>query len=245
MSKIYIIRGVHVMLDADLADIYGYSTKRFNEQVKNNIERFDEEERFQLTENEYKILRSKNSTSSWGGTRYLPYVFTEEGIYMLMTVLKGELAVSQSKKLIKLFKRMKDFIVQLQNVLPSSEVKALSIQTLTNTEDIRQIKQQMNDLTIVIKDFTDPNLKKDYLFYNGQTVEADLAYAEIYFYAKNTIHIIDNYIGLKTLVLVKNLRRDLSRPLYFHRLRNQKRKDFPLWRFVERRWQTGYLHQSG
>lgn len=164
MSKIYIIRGVHVMLDADLADIYGYSTKRFNEQVKNNIERFDEEERFQLTENEYKILRSKNSTSSWGGTRYLPYVFTEEGIYMLMTVLKGELAVSQSKKLIKLFKRMKDFIVQLQNVLPSSEVKALSIQTLTNTEDIRQIKQQMNDLTIVIKDFTDPNIKKDYLF---------------------------------------------------------------------------------
>ena len=205
MSKIYIIRGVHVMLDADLADIYGYSTKRFNEQVKNNIERFDEEERFQLTENEYKILRSKNSTSSWGGTRYLPYVFTEEGIYMLMTVLKGELAVSQSKKLIKLFKRMKDFIVQLQNVLPSSEVKALSIQTLTNTEDIRQIKQQMNDLTIVIKDFTDPNLKKDYLFYNGQTVEADLAYAEIYFYAKNTIHIIDNYIGLKTLVLLKNV----------------------------------------
>ena len=122
-----------------------------------------------------------------------------------MTVLKGELAVSQSKKLIKLFKRMKDFIVQLQNVLPSSEVKALSIQTLTNTEDIRQIKQQMNDLTIVIKDFTDPNIKKDYLFYNGQTLEADLAYAEIYSYAKNTIHIIDNYIGLKTLVLLKDV----------------------------------------
>lgn len=205
MSKIYIIRDVQVMLDADLAEIYGYSTKRFNEQVKNNIERFDEEERFQLTENEYKILRSNFSTSSWGGTRYLPYAFTEEGIYMLMTVLKGELAVSQSKKLIKLFKRLKDFILQLQNVLPSSEVKALSIQTHANTEDISQLKQQMNDLTIVIKDFTDPNIKKDYLFYNGQTVEADLAYAEIYSYAKNTIHIIDNYIGLKTLVLLKDV----------------------------------------
>ena len=62
-DKIYVIRGVQVMLDSDLAEIYGYTTKRFNEQVKNNIERFDEEERFQLTDNEFRILRSKNSTS--------------------------------------------------------------------------------------------------------------------------------------------------------------------------------------
>ena len=89
MSKIYVIRGVQVMLDVDLAVIYGYTTKRFNEQVKNNIERFDKEERFQLTDAEFKILRSKKSTSSWGGTRYCPYAFTEEGVYMLMMVLKG------------------------------------------------------------------------------------------------------------------------------------------------------------
>lgn len=134
-SKIYIIRGVQVMIDADLADIYGYSTKRFNEQVKNNIERFDEDMRFQLTSNEYDVLRSKISTSkpeTRGGRQYLPYVFTEQGIYMLMTVLKGELAVDQSKKLIRLFKQMKDFIVQF-------------------------------DLTVVVKDFTDSNIKKDYL----------------------------------------------------------------------------------
>ncbi len=134
-SKIYIIRGVQVMIDADLADIYGYSTKRFNEQVKNNIERFDEDMRFQLTSNEYDVLRSKISTSkpeTRGGRQYLPYVFTEQGIYMLMTVLKGELAVDQSKKLIRLFKRMKDFIVQF-------------------------------DLTVVVKDFTESNIKNDYL----------------------------------------------------------------------------------
>ena len=205
MSKIYVIRGVQVMLDVDLAVIYGYTTKRFNEQVKNNIERFDKEERFQLTDAEFKILRSKKSTSSWGGTRYCPYAFTEEGVYMLMMVLKGELAVSQSRKLIKLFKRMKDYVIQLQNVLPSSDMRTLAIQTQRNTEDIRQIQQQVNDLTIVVKDFTDPNIKKDYLFYNGQTVEADLAYAEIYSYAKKTIHIIDNYISLKTLVLLKSV----------------------------------------
>ena len=194
------------MLDADLADIYGYTTKRFNEQIKNNIERFDEEMRFQLTNNEYDILRSKFSTSKpekRGGRQYLPYAFTEQGIYMLMTVLKGDLAVDQSKKLIKLFKRMKDFIVQLQNVLPESEIRVLAIQTQQNTEDIRQIKQKVDDLTVVVKDFTDPNIKKDYLFYNGQTVEADIAYSEIYSYAKKTIHIIDNYISLKTLVLLK------------------------------------------
>ena len=219
------------MLDADLADIYGYTTKAFNQQVKNNIDRFDEEMRFQLTNNEYDILRCKNCTSNIllsdcnsattdntqvlrsnfltskpekrGGRQYLPYAFTEQGIYMLMTVLKGDLAVDQSKKLIKLFKRMKDFIVQLQNVLPASEVGMLAIQTQQNTEDILQIKQKVDDLTVVVKDFTDPNIKKDYLFYNGQTVEADMAYSEIYSYAKKTIHIIDNYISLKTLVLLK------------------------------------------
>ena len=103
------------MLDFDLAAIYGYTTTRFNEQVKNNIERFDTDFRFQLTDLEFKNLMSKFSISSWGGTRKLPYAFTEQGIYMLMTVLKGDLAVKQSKTLIRLFKQMKDFIANLQH----------------------------------------------------------------------------------------------------------------------------------
>ena len=206
-SKIYNIRGKQVMLDFDLAKIYGYETKNFNRQVKNNIERFDDDFRFQLTDDEVtQLSRCKIFTLNTGrgsNIKYNPYAFTEQGIYMLMTVLKGELAVSQSKKLIRLFKKMKDFFVQLQNVLPDSEIRMLAIQTQNNTEDIRQIKQQVNDLTVVVKDFTDPNIKKDYLFYNGQTVEADIAYSEIYSYAKKTITIIDNYISLKTLVLLK------------------------------------------
>ena len=129
---------------------------------------------------------------------------------MLMTVLKGDLAVDQSKKLIKLFKKMKDFFVQFQNVLPESEIRMLAIQTQHNTEDIRQIKQRVDDLTVVVKDFTDPNIKKDDLFYNGQTVEADIAYAEIYSYAKKTIHIVDNYISLKTLVLLKSVAKEVK-----------------------------------
>ena len=107
-EKIYIIRGQKVMLDFELAEIYGYETNRFNEQVKNNIEKFDDDFRFQLTKEEWENLRSKISTSKSetdsGGRRYLPYVFSEAEIYMLMTVLKGELAVKQSKALIRTFK---------------------------------------------------------------------------------------------------------------------------------------------
>ena len=115
-SRIYTIRGVKVMLDADLAEIYGYSTKRFNEQVKNNIAKFDVDFRFQLNNAEISLLsRSKISTSMQvkgvkGGRSYKPYAFTEQGIYMLMTVLKGEQATAQSKALIRLFKQMKDYI---------------------------------------------------------------------------------------------------------------------------------------
>ena len=110
---IYEIRGQKVMLDFDLARIYGYETKRFNEQVKNNIDKFPEDFKFQISKQELlEILKSKKTTSSWGCTRKLPYAFTEQGIYMLMTVLRGELPVKQSLALICLFKSMKDYIVE-------------------------------------------------------------------------------------------------------------------------------------
>ena len=98
--KIHVIREQQVMLDFDLAEIYGYSTKAFNQQVKNNIERFDSDFRFQLSDEEIlelsrsKILTSMQTIGIKGGRTYNPYAFTEQGIYMLMTVLKGELAVT-------------------------------------------------------------------------------------------------------------------------------------------------------
>lgn len=218
-SKIYTIRGIQVMLDFDLAEIYGYETKYFNRQVKNNIERFDDDFMFQLTKEEFEFinLRCKICTSSstnesfspdWGGQRYLPNAFTEQGIYMLMTVLRGDLAVRQSKALVRVFKQMKDFILQSQNVLSNPELVKLSLQTTENTKDLQTIKKNMvtkDELSRVIKDFTDPNIKKDYLFFNGETVEADIAYSKIYSSAKNTVFVIDNYIGLKTLVLLKTV----------------------------------------
>ena len=90
-DKIYEVRGVKVMLDFELAEIYGYSTKAFNQQVKNNIEKFDDDFMFELTKDEWaKILRCKNFTAnSFSKSRYLPHAFTEQGIYMLMTVMIG------------------------------------------------------------------------------------------------------------------------------------------------------------
>lgn len=113
-SMIYEIRGQRVMLDFDLARIYGYTTRDFNNQVRHNIERFDNDFMFELTEDEVKnILRLKKSTANQLSSkrRYNPYVFTEKGIYMLMTVLRGELAIKQSKALIRLFEKMNVIII--------------------------------------------------------------------------------------------------------------------------------------
>ena len=98
-ERIYEIRGQRVILDADLSEIYGYTTKAFNQQVKNNIEKFDEDFMFELTDKELEDLRYKNCTANISSkSRYNPHVFTEQGLYMLMTVLKGPLAVKQSKR---------------------------------------------------------------------------------------------------------------------------------------------------
>ena len=206
-EKIYFIRGQKVMLDADLAEIYGYETKNFNRQVKNNIEKFEGEDfMFQLTENEFENLRCKNFTSSWGGSRYLPNAFTEQGIYMLMTVLRGELAIRQSRALIRTFKQMKDFIIENQDFIGSKELVQIAIQTNQNTNDIAEIKSQMatkEDLKKVMDNFIDPDTYKHFLLMNGDKIEADVAYTKIYKSAKKSIYVIDNYIGLKTLELLR------------------------------------------
>ena len=169
-DKIYLIRGQKVMFDADLAEIYGYETKNFNRQVKNNIEKFEGEDfMFQLTENEFENLRCKNFTSSWGGSRYLPNVFTEQGIYMLMTVLRGELAIKQSRALIRTFKQMKDFIIENQDFISSKELVQIAIQTNKNTNDIAKINDKIStlatkeDLKKVMDNFIDPDTYKHFL----------------------------------------------------------------------------------
>ena len=228
-EKIYIIRGQKVMLDFELAEIYGYETNRFNKQVKNNIEKFDDDFRFQLTKEEWENLRSKISTSKSetgsGGRRYLPYVFSEAGIYMLMTVLKGELAVKQSKALIRTFKQMKDYIVENQGLIGQREFLQLSMQITSNVVEMQDLRRDLmnvedkvaglvdnlgnvvhkSELSELILDLSNPQLKYGFLLLNGEPIEANLAYKDIYSIAKKSIYIVDNYIGVKTLVLLKDI----------------------------------------
>ena len=114
-DKVYVIRGQQVMLDSDLADIYGYEVKYLNRQVKRNIERFPEDFMFQMTKEELEALRCQNVTANIDSmSRSLPYVFTEQGIYQLATVLKGEIAVRQSVAIMRVFRMMR------QNAMPHS-----------------------------------------------------------------------------------------------------------------------------
>lgn len=241
IRKIYVVRGVRVMLDADLAAIYGYTTKAFNQQVKNNIAKFDDDFRFQLTKEEYdEILKSNfltsktnvihlqsenidnnqflrsnfltSKTENRGGRQYFPYAFTEQGVYMLMTVLKGDLATQQSKMLIRTFKEMKDFMVDNKGLVGANELLRLSVQTAQNTADIAAIKDNMltkSNLAEVIRDFTGVQAKREYLILNGETVKANIAYNTIYATAMHEIYVIDNYIGLRTLIMLKNVKPDV------------------------------------
>ena len=217
-SMIYYVRNQKVMLDFELAEIYGYETKRFNEQVKNNIEKFDKDFRFRLTKEEYEnILRTKKSTSSWGGTRHLPYVFTEQGVYMLMTVLKGELAIRQSKALIRIFKSMKDYIIENKDLL-NNNANILKIVN-SNTKRIESIESVINNFSI--------DSKKHYLILNGEKIEADIAYQEIYKNAIKSIYIIDDYIDIKTLQLLKCINNDIEVTIFSdNKSRNNLNKNF-------------------
>ncbi|WP_290920669.1 ORF6N domain-containing protein [Fibrobacter sp.] len=230
-SRIYTIRGIKVMLDADLAEIYGYSTKAFNQQVKNNIDKFDEDFRFQLSRNEYReILGSKFLTLEQGKySKTCPYAFTEQGIYMLMTVLKGERATVQSKALIRLFKQMKDYIVaENQQLLGTAGIAQIATQTAQNTHEIATVSAEVKelsgevrdirndlgrinmDLQMVMDNFVDPSTYKHFLILNGQKLEADVAYAQIYSMAKKTLLIVDNYVDIKTLNLLRNAHKGVS-----------------------------------
>ena len=230
-SRIYTIRGLKVMLDADLAEIYGYSTKAFNQQVKNNIEKFDEDFRFQLCRNEYReILGSKFLTLEQGKySKTSPYAFTEQGIYMLMTVLKGVRATAQSKAIIRLFKQMKDYIIaENRNLLGYDGIAQIAVQMERNTKDIAVIQ---SDLQKVMENFVDPSTFKHFLILNGQKLDADVAYTQIYGMAKKSITIIDDYVGVKTLDLLRGIAKGVSVTIYsdengYESLTEQIKNDF-------------------
>ena len=223
-DRLYDIRGKRVLLDVDLAEIYGYDTKGFNRQVKNNIEKFDGDFMFELTDEELEYLRCKNCTANISSkSRYNPHVFTEQGLYMLMTVLKGPLAVKQSKALIRTFKKMKDYILENRDIIGQRELLQLSMETANNRIEISKInsdmislEKQISDVAEGLKDVVTKSELADmmnsfisdddekWLMFNAKFSSADEVYESIYRQAKSSIYVVDNYIGLRTLVHLKN-----------------------------------------
>lgn len=217
-EMIYEIRGQQVMLDSDLAKLYGYEVKRLNEQVKRNKERFPEDFMFPLTQDEMlEVSRSQFATSIQtigikGGRTYKINAFTEQGVYMLATVLKGEVAVHQSLMIMRTFKKMRHYINENRQLLGSTDILNSLIQDNMKIKEemynghkelkteIDGIKQNMvtkNDMKAsmnkVFNSFIPKEGLKQFVFKDSQPFEANVAYMDIYKEAKHSIYIVDDY----------------------------------------------------
>ncbi|SDB69664.1 ORF6N domain-containing protein [Butyrivibrio sp. INlla16] len=206
------------MIDEDLAVLYGYEVRAMNQQVKRNIGRFPADFMFQLTKEEVEFVKSQIVISpksnffsgQEGGRRSLPYVFTEQGVYMLATVLRGELAEQQSIFIMRAFRELRHYVQQNQQFVTKTEWKLLkdSIDVDVNKINARQDKTDVQIATMqesinkINENFVSGVEQKNFVIYKGQKFEADKAYIEIYQSAKKSIYVVDDYVNIKTLHLL-------------------------------------------
>jgi len=192
-NMVYEVRGVEVMLDSDLAKLYQVETKRINEAVKNNPDKFPERYNFKITEEEYNSLKSKISTSK-GGSRKGHTVFTEQGVYMLATILKSKVATEVSIAIMDTFVKMRHYINYNKTFLPH---KFLLLE-----KKVDENTQRINELF----DKFDPKvIAKDYIFFEGELYDAYSVLLDIFDKAKEEIIIIDNYAGKELLDILRNI----------------------------------------
>lgn len=191
-SLIYVVRGQQVMMDSDLAMLYQVETKIFNQAVSRNIERFPENFRFQLTKEEFDTLRSQIATSnSRGGRRYRPYMFTEQGIAMLSGVLRSDVAVQVSIRIMNTFVEMRRFIANnalLFEKVSDIELKQLEYQKSTN--------EKFDKVFQYIEDHAESEQK---IFFDGQIYDAFSLITSVIRKAQKEIILIDGYVDVDTL----------------------------------------------
>lgn len=205
-SLIYTIRGKQVMLDSDLALLYQVETKRLNEAVKRNQARFPEAFMFQLSDKEFTDLRSKFATSNYGGRRYNPYVFTEQGIAMLSAMLKSNIAVEVSIQIMNTFVEMRHFIAE--NRLIFERLMELELkQSLFQQESNQKFEQLFSSLN------QDKNISQK-VFFNDQIYDAFQLITDIIQQAKYHIDLIDNYVDIKTLNILSKKQENVSVTIY-------------------------------
>jgi hypothetical protein len=215
-NKIYTIRGLQVMMDRDLAELYGVETKRLNEQVKRNFDRFPPEFMFQLTKNEFENWKSQIATSNKElmGLRKMPFAFTEQGVSMLSAVLKSKTAIETSIKIIKSFVEMKKFLSQ--NTLLFQRLDSLEhkqFHTDTQLEKIFEIIESRD-----IK-------PKQGIFYDGQVFDAYVFVADLIKGAKKSIVLVDNYIDESVLTLLSKRHINCSAMIYTKTISKQLQLD--------------------
>jgi len=147
--SIYLIRGHRVMLDEDLAEIYGVTTKVLNQSIRRNIDRFPEDFMFQLTSKEYLNLRSQIVTSKRGGRRYMPFVFTEHGTVMLASVLRSKYAVQVSIEVVKAFVRLRQVLASHKDIVEQlTEIRSFMLKQSNKTD--REFKKVWNSIENII-----------------------------------------------------------------------------------------------
>lgn len=217
---IKVIRGQQVMLDSDLSALYGVETRRLNEQVKRNIERFPDDFMFQLRKEELDNLMSQNATSSWGGTRKLPYAFTEQGIAMLSSVLKSQTAVEVNIRIMRAFITMRRFIAtnaQLFQRLETIEYHQLEMKQHQEVTD-RRIDEVFKHLDADI-----PPMQG--IFYDGQVFDTYRFVSDLIRKAKQSIVLIDNYVDGTVLTLLDKRSEGVSATIYTQRVSSQFQLD--------------------
>ncbi|MEA2099403.1 MAG: ORF6N domain-containing protein, partial [Campylobacterota bacterium] len=233
-NKIFTIRGLQVMLDEDLAGLYQVESKRLNEQVKRNIDRFPEHFRFQLTEDEYKNLRSQIATSSLSNSlrsqiatlnldsennrgkhrKYLPYVFTEQGVAMLSAILKSKTAIEVSIEIIDTFVQMRKFLSN--NALFSQRLEVLEQKQFKNDEKFNEIFEAIESKDIK---------PKQGIFYDGQVYDAYIFISDLIKSAMQSIILIDNYCDDSVLTLLSKCNSKVKTTIYTKNLSKQFQLD--------------------
>jgi hypothetical protein len=144
INKIYFIRNQKVMLDRDLAELYSVETKRLNEQVKRNLSRFPEDFMFQLSEIEFQNLKSQFATSSWGGIRKVPYVFTEHGVLMLSSVLNSEKAIQTNIQIMRIFTKIRQMLAETTEI--RLDVETIKKKIENQGKNIELVFQYLDEL---------------------------------------------------------------------------------------------------
>ncbi|MCR5126394.1 MAG: ORF6N domain-containing protein [Treponema sp.] len=196
-SKILEIRGKQVMIDRDLAELYGTETKRLNEQVKRNIERFPEDFMFQLNETEFENWRSQFATSNADkmGVRRAPYAFTEHGVTMLASVLKSETAVKASIQIVRAFVAMRHFLQNNAEIF--AELKSLRQHQIEMDIHQKEADKRIDELFTLMDKYKIDETQG--IFFQGQIFDAYAKFESFIAQAKSEIVLIDGYVDLSVL----------------------------------------------